>query len=271
MTSIPGTKTMLVGPTGSGKTHSIRTLCDAGITPFVLFTEPGMRTLADLKCDKMHYKYVPPASPTWDDLADNAKKINTLSFKALAQLGDMNKQKYSQFLTVITSMNDFTCDRCGEHFGDVSKWQTDRAIIIDSLSGLNIMAMDLVVGAKPVKALADWGVAMDNLERLITMMTTNTQCHFVLTTHLEREQDEVTGGVHLMASTLGRKLAPKMPRFFDDVVLCQNREGKFSWATTSSNVDLKWRNLDAGKELVPSFKPLIDSWINAGGEIAPTP
>ena len=270
MKSIPGTTTMLVGPTGSGKTHCIRTLIDAGVTPFVLFTEPGMRTLADLSCDQYHYKYVPPAAPTWDDLADNARKINTMSFKALTQLGDINKSKYGQFLEVITSMNDFTCDRCGEHFGDVAAWNTDRAIVIDSLSGLNIMAMELVVGAKPVKALADWGVAIDNLERFINMMTMNTTCHFIMTSHLEREHDEITGAVHLMASTLGRKLAPKLPRFFDDVVLCINKEGSFSWATISSNVDLKWRNLSASKELQPSFKPLIDSWKSAGGSIETT-
>jgi hypothetical protein len=270
MKSIPGTTTMLVGPTGAGKTHSLRTLCDAGITPFVLFTEPGMRTLSDISCDKLHYKYVPPATPTWDALLDNAKKINTLSFKALTQMGDMNKQAYGQFLEVITTMNNFTCDRCGESFGDVATWRTDRAICIDSLSGLNIMAMDMVVGAKPVKAVGDWGVAMDNLERFINTMTNNTFCHFVLTAHLEREQDEVSGAVHLMASTLGKKLAPKVPRFFDDVVLCENREGKFTWATVSSNVDLKWRNLSGGKDLPPSFVPLIESWTGAGGLIEPT-
>ena len=265
--SIPGSNTLLVGPTGSGKTHSIRTFIEAGITPFVLFTEPGIRTLSDCGCDKLHYKYVAPATPDWNDMLDNARKINTMSFKALTQLGDMQKQKYGQFLEVITSMNDFKCDRCGESFGDVSKWGTDRAIIVDSLSGLNIMAMDMVVGAKPVKAMGDWGVAMDNLERFITKMTTDTQCHFVLTAHLEREHDEVTGAVHLMASTLGKKLAPKVPRFFDDVVLCQNQENKFSWATASINVDLKYRNLSAGKELPPSFVPLIKSWESAGGII----
>lgn len=268
--SIPGTTTMLVGPTGSGKTHCIRTLIDAGITPFVLFTEPGMRTLADVPEDKLHWHYVPPASPTWDDMLDNARKINTMSFKALTQLGDMNKQKYGQWLEILTTMNNFVCDRTGESFGDVSEWGTDRAIVVDSLSGLNIMAMDMVVGAKPVKAMGDWGVAMDNLERFIVMMTTNTQCHFVMTAHLEREQDEVSGAIHLMASTLGKKLAPKVPRFFDDVVLCQNREGKFSWATEAMNVDLKWRNLPGGKELPPSFVPLIDSWKKAGGIIQST-
>jgi hypothetical protein len=265
MKSIPGSNTLLVGATGSGKTHAVRTLIDAGITPFVLFTEPGIRTLADVGCDHLHYKYVAPATPTWDDLLDNARKINTMSFKMLTQLGDMDKKKYGQFLDVLTTMNDFTCDRCGEHFGDVSQWGTDRAIVIDSLSGLNIMAMDMVVGAKPVKAMGDWGVAMDNLERFLNTMTNNTNCHFVLTAHLEREQDEISGAVHLMPSTLGKKLAPKVPRFFDDVVLCNNKENNFTWSTSAINVDLKYRNLEAGKELPPSFKPLIESWISAGG------
>lgn len=269
--SIPGSKTLLSGGTGSGKTHSLRTLIDAGIQPFILFTEPGMRTVSDITCEQgLHYKYVPPARPSWNDMLENARKINTLSFKALTQMQDMNKQKYAQFLEVITTMNDFVCDRCGQHFGDVGTWQTDRALCLDSLSGVNIMAMDMVVGAKPVKAPGDWGVAMDNLERFINGLTTNTQCHFVMIAHLEREKDEVTGGIQLMASTLGQKLAPKIPRFFDDVVQCLNREGEFSWATAGINVDLKWRNLPGGKDLPPSFVPLIDSWKSAGGIIIPT-
>ena len=263
--SIPGSNTLLVGATGSGKTHAIRTLIDAGITPFIIFTEPGMRTISDLPCDKLHYKYIPPAQLTWNDLLDNQRKINTMSFKSLTQLGDMDKKKYGQFLEVTATMNNFVCDRCGESFGDVSTWGTDRAIVIDSLSGLNTMAMDMVVGAKPVKAMGDWGVAMDNLERFVSMMTNNTQCHFVMTAHLEREHDEVSGAVHLMASTLGKKLAPRIPRNFDDVVLCNNREGNFSWATAGLNVDLKWRNLEGSKELPPSFVPLIESWKSAGG------
>ncbi len=268
--SIPGSNTMLVGATGSGKTHAIRTLIKTGITPFIIFTEPGMRTLSDLPCSNLHYKYIPPAQLSWNDLLDNQRKINTLSFKALTQLGDIDKKKYAQFLDVTTTMNDFVCDRCGEHFGDVATWNTDRAIIIDSLSGLNIMAMDMVVGAKPVKAMGDWGVAMDNLERFLNAMTNNTTCHFILTAHMEREFDELTGATHLMASTLGKKLAPKVPRNFDDVAMCSNKENVFTWSTSALNVDLKYRNLSAGKELPPSFVPLIESWKSAGGIIQAT-
>jgi hypothetical protein len=268
--SMPGSKTMVVGAIGAGKTHCIRTLLDAGITPFILFTEPGMRTVADIPSDQLHWMYLPPAQVTWDDLYDNAKKINTMSIKMLANLSDMNKSKYGQFLTLLAAMNNFTCDRTGESFGNVADWQTDRAIVIDSLSGLNIMAMDMVIGGKPMKSVADWGIAMDNLDRFITTMVMNTQCHFVLTSHLEREQDELTGATHLMPATLGKKLAPKIPRFFDDVILCNNKEDKFSWSTSGINISLKHRNLPAGLELPPSFKPLIDSWVEAGGIIQPT-
>lgn len=268
--SIPGTNTLLVGGVGSGKTKALETFIAAGITPFVLFTEPGIRTLSNNTCEHLHYKYVSPAKLTWDDLLDNQRKINTMSFRSLTQLGDMDKKKYAQFLEVTAAMNDFTCDRCGEHFGDVADWNTDRAICIDSMSGLNTMSMDMVVGAKPVKTMGDWGVAMDNLERFIAMMTNNTKCHFAMTAHLEREHDELTGAIHLMPSTLGKKLAPRIPRNFDDVVLCNNQEGKFSWATMGMNVELKWRNLAAGKELPPSFVPLIESWKKAGGKILPT-
>ena len=61
--SVPGFNVMLCGTTGTGKTHSIRTLVESGIETFVLFTEPGMEVLADLPPEKLHWHYVAPAAP----------------------------------------------------------------------------------------------------------------------------------------------------------------------------------------------------------------
>lgn len=269
--TIPGANVLLVGATGTGKTHAIRTLIDAGITPFVLFTEPGMRTLADVPDKHLHWHYIPPARPDFADMKKSAIQINeSFDLEALTKKKDWDKKKYRQFIEVLDSMNDFRCDRCGESFGSVDEWGTDRAIVIDSLSGLSIMAMDLVVGSKPVKAIADWGTSMDNLERFLNRMCAGTQCHFVLTAHLEREKDEVSGGITLMASTLGNKLAPKVPRYFDDVVQCDHDGTDFLWKTIARNVDLKARNLPLKDKLPPSFLPLIKSWQEAGGIIQPT-
>lgn len=259
-TTVPAPKIMLVGPTGSGKTHAIRTLVEAGLEVFVLFSEPGMEVLADVPSDKLHWHYIPPSAPDFSDMIDSAQKINALSLKSLADMTDINKKKYCEFIEMLKCMANFHDDRTGKDFGAIDDFGTSRAFVVDSLSGLNIAAMNLVVGSKPVKSMSDWGIAIDNLERLITKLTTGLQCVFVLTAHLERETDETTGGITLMASTLGRKLAPKLPRFFSDVVLARREGDKFFWSTTTTNVDLKARNLPFSDKLPPDFKPLIANW-----------
>jgi hypothetical protein len=256
-----GTNTLLLGATGTGKTYCLRTLADAGLEVFIISTEPGISsTLGDTDPSKVHWHYIAPATASWADMLASAERINQLSFEALAKLPDINKRKYHEFLDVLTICNDFVDDRTGVHYGDVSTWDPNRALVLDSLSGLNVMAMNLVVGSKPVKSMADWGVAMDNLERFITKLTTDTRCFFILTAHIERETDEMTGGQQLMASTLGRKLAPRLPRFFDDVVHCKREGNKFTWATDTINIDLKARNLPLSGSLTPSFTQILTAW-----------
>jgi AAA domain len=256
-----GSKVLLLGDSGCGKTYAFRSLPPLGITPFILATEPNIEdVLGDIPCPKLHWHYIAPANPDWETLIDSAKKINTLPFKALADMGDINKQKYNQFIQLLEALHNFKCDRCGEAFGDVSKWGPDRALGLDSLTGLNQMAMNLVVGSKPVKSMADWQIAMDNLERIINKLTTDTKAWFILTAHLERETDEVTGGIQLMASTLGKKLAPKLPRFFSDVVHVIRQGTTFKWSTASLNVALKARNLPISDNLTADFKQLFTAW-----------
>lgn len=257
---IPGVNVMLCGATGTGKTHAIRTLVEAGLEVFVLFTEPGMEVLADVPSSQLHWHYIAPASPDFEDMIASATKINTMSFEMISKLPDINKRKYHEFIDLLVCLSSFTCDRTGQKFGAVDDWGPDRVLVLDSLSGLSLMAMNLVTGSKPVRALPDWGMAIDNLERLLVKLCVDTKCHFVLTAHLEREVDELTGGSSLMASTLGRKLAPKLPRFFSDVIHAKRNADKYVWATSSSNVDLKARNLPLGDLLAPSFIPIIASW-----------
>lgn len=264
---IPGFKTLLVGSSGTGKTHSIRTLVDAGLEVFVLFTEPGMEVLGDIPSDKLHWHYIPPAAPDWSDMIDSAQKINTLSFESLAKLTDIKKSKYTEFIQILTCLSNFTDERTGQSYGPVDLWGTNRVLVLDSLSGLSIAAMNLVTGSKPCKSMADWGVAQDNLGRLIDKLTSGLDCHFVLTAHLERETDEVTGGVQLMASTLGKKLAPKLPRFFSDVVHCVRDGAAFRWSTASMNVDLKARNLPISDKLPPTFATILENWKKQGGVV----
>ena len=56
--SLPGFNVMLMGPAGSGKTHSIGTLVDAGIEVFYLALEPGLESLLGYWTD--NDKPIPP-------------------------------------------------------------------------------------------------------------------------------------------------------------------------------------------------------------------
>ncbi|HYE38170.1 AAA family ATPase [Methylocaldum sp.] len=257
---IPGPKTLLVGGTGTGKTHSLRTLVAQGLEVFALFTEPGMEVVADIPTDKLKWHYIPPASPDWADMLDSATKINSMSLKMISGMEDINKRKYQGFMDVVRVLGNFVDERTGQSFGPVDKFDAKRVLWIDSLSGLNILAMNLVTGSKPVKSMADWGMAMDNLERLLTKLCVDVPCPVVLVAHAERETDEVTGGTTLMASTLGKKLAPRLPRFFSDVINVKRDGDKFTWSTMTHNMDLKARNIPLADNLAPTFEPIIKAW-----------
>jgi hypothetical protein len=178
---------------------------------------------------------------------------------------DPNRSKYNQFIGVLSALNNFPCDRTGQTFGPVNLWGPDKALVIDGLSGLNRAAMSLVVGGKPVKNQADWGIAQDQVEKILALLCNNCPAHFVLIAHVERETDAVMGGVKITVSTLGRALAPKIPPMFSDVILCTRQGDKWTWDTASALADVKTRNLPILATNPPTFDAIITKWKVRGG------
>jgi hypothetical protein len=274
--TIPGLKVLLLGATGSGKTHSLLTLLDAGVTPFILFTEPGMATAAKVlkeggySLDDCKWHYISPANQSFGSMITMSQNLNKMSFEMIAKLQDPNKSQYLQWVEVLRTCENFIDDRTGVSYGNIGDWSTDRALCVDSLSGLNDMAMSLIVGSRPTRSMPDWMIAQNNLEGFLNKLCTDTKCHFVLTGHLEREPDEITGGIQLMVSTLGKKLAPKIPRYFDEVVMCKHTGDQFVWSTSEGNVDLKSRVLPISNSITPSLGLAVKAWEAAGGVIKAT-
>jgi hypothetical protein len=266
---IPGIKVLLMGGPGSGKTHVLRTWIDAGITPFVLFTENSMDVIGDVPKEKLHWTYVNPMSTDLKTLRDAAVRVGTMNADAIQKTHDMTRNTTNKFYAILDALAGFKCQRTGQDFGNVGTWGTDRALIIDSLSGLTIAATKLAVGEKYAMTQPEFQIAMKTIENLLIQICTGFHCHAVVTAHLERELDEVNGGVKIYPSTLGRKLAPTLGRFFTDVIMAKRQGIKFVWDTADGQADLKGRNIPIGSENPPSFAPLIQRWQSRGGLISP--
>lgn len=272
--ALPGTNVLLMGPAGTGKTHAIGSLADAGVEVFYLGLEPGLEALVGYWTDRgkpvpdnVHWHNLPGPTASFAELIDAATKINTLSLDSLAKMADPNRGKHNQFIGLLQALNNFPDDRTGKTFGAVNTWTASRALVIDGMAGLNRAAMSLVIGGKPVRSQSDWGIAQDQVEKLIRMLCDGTACHFVLLAHVERETDLVLGGTKLMVSTLGKALAPKIPPMFSDVILTVRVGDKWSWDTANVMADLKTRNLPIKADIPPDFGPIISKWKARGGSL----
>jgi hypothetical protein len=260
--------TLIMGAPGSGKTDVQLTFVEAGIELFVLVTEPtGVDSLLDsaerrkLPVDKLHWAVVPPASPGFAALNDMSKLVSAMSYKDLSELKmGIGKDKMVQFPKLLSLMDNFVDERTGNAYGSVLSWGPDRAFTLDSLSGLNTIAMQHTVGFKPSPHQGEWGIAMSLEEAVLLKLSSDCKCFFQLTAHLDREPDEIAGTSKIMVSALGRKLAPKIPRYFSEVVLATRNANGFLWSTASSEADLKNRALPVSKELKPSFVPIVDAY-----------
>jgi hypothetical protein len=270
--ALPGVNVLLMGPAGTGKTHSIGTLVDSGIECFYLGLEPGLESLLGYWTDKSkevpanlrwHILEAPKAS--FADFLESATKVNTMPLESLAKMADPKRSNHNHFIKLITALNNFPDDRTGEKFGCVDSWSTDKALIIDGLGGVTRAAMSMVVGGKAVKSQMDWGIAQDQVEKIVRMWTDNCRCHFVMLAHVERETDAVLGGVKIMVSSLGKALGPKLPPMFSDVILTAREGAKFSWDTGSAMADVKTRNLPIQTGLPPDFGAIITKWKSRGG------
>lgn len=260
--------TLLMGAPGSGKTDVQLTLVEAGLELFILITEPtGVDSLLDsaerrkLPMDRIHWCVVPPASADIGALRDMAALVSSMSYKDLSELKQgIGKAKMQQMSKLLNTIDNFVDDRTGKAFGSVFSWGPGRAFTLDSLSGLNTIAMQHTVGFKPSPHQGEWGIMMSLEENILLNIHSECKAFFCLTAHLDKEPDELTGTTKIMASALGRKLAPKIPRHFSEVVLATRNLQGFHWSTMSSEADLKNRALPASKDILPSFVPIVEAY-----------
>lgn len=281
--TLPGFKELLVGDSGTGKTHVIRTLLGSGVQPFVLATEPGFRTLAP--CDNAQcsicvptrneppipYAYVSPQSGGIDLLIEQAVAIATKNQEALCKIYDPRRRQdfnqYGEFLALLKN----PVDSEGRAWSPVTTWNTDRCLVVDAITELGPMAMDLYCGRRPLYDKPDYQIAQKLILNTIKLLTCQIRCHVIILAHSGVGENEREQGNKLTVSMIGRKLAPELPRLFDDMVWAERQEATFTWNTIPFGAVSKARNLPLKAGLKPDFKQVLESWKRAGGKIEASP
>lgn len=281
MLTIQPPATLLMGDSGAGKTSSLVTYIEAGIETFVLCTEPGgAESLVDwcqqkkLDINKLHWATAVPAVQGWKGLGDLIAEISAKDFETISKnkAGIGKSETRPAAMKLLGNLQNFTCERTGQAFGDITTWDDTRAFCLDSLSGLSVLAWALTVGHKPTAHMGEWNIAMNFLSDLLMKITSDRRCFFTLTAHVEKEMNELTGVNQIMVSTLGKKLAPKLPRFFSEVIYAR-RGAKptdpFLWSNSDPSIALKNRGLPISDKLPPSFSPLVKSYNERKKSLSP--
>lgn len=263
----PGFKVMLMGPSGTGKTYSIASLVETGIDVFYADLDRSLESLVGYWTDKgqpippnLHWHYLQRKTPGFGALQKMADAVGKFDMPTLAKMKDNDRSLNNQFETFLGVMNNFTDQRDGKSYGPVDSWGTDRVFVLDSLTALNTIVFDMVVGARAMRDKPDYGIAQTNLsnflERLLNGCTTNV----VLIAHVERQVDEVLGGIKLMPVTIGQAMKSTITIPFSDVILTSRNGTEWTWDTANGQADLKTRNLPYASKLPPSFKPIYEKW-----------
>lgn len=264
----------LMGEFSTGKTQSIQSLIDAGIEVFLIATEPGAyEILGNNPPEKLHIAYIKSygvdltlGSPTntLDQLKATAKLLQTHDMESIKKLPGQNRGQYNQFFELLSMVNNYVDQRTGQAYGDTGNFGPNQALVIDGLSGVNNMVRNLVGGSKPSLSWPEYDACQFTIEQFINTLAQALKCWFIVTSHVELEPDPMTGLKRTMPSTIGKALAPKITKFFSEVIVTKrvmdNGKSRYIWDNISTDATVKNRNIPQAPDHAPSFALIKSNW-----------
>lgn len=275
MTTLAGPKILLIGASGSGKTRAIGTLCDWAAKNDrqvrVLFTENSVETLIGYWTDRnlkvpenLAYHVSTTQAIPLAALTDAAKKVGLLSYKSITEMVDPDRAKNNPYERILTVLANFPDDRTGKKFGNIGEWSSNDIFVIDSLSELANACFKMVIGSKPTASPSDYGVAQNNLINFLRYLTQGFAPTLVMTAHVQRQQDEITGRVKLMTKAIGKAMSDDIPQLFSEVIGTVREGATWWWDTANNDLDTKTRYLPIASKIVPDFAQIMDRWLARG-------
>lgn len=206
-------KLLVVGNSGTGKTGALASLAAAGFRLFIADFDNGLDILLD---------------PTVLD----PKHRPNVYFKSLQdrpiKVGDKLIQRATAWQDFTKALGNWTEEVDGKSvsMGNVTTWGRNDVLVVDSLTFATQRAFDdaLQLGGRLGQRaqIQDYGAALESIEAMLELLYSSAcTCNVVMTAHLMMQGDELSGAKKALPNVLGQKLAPKVPRFFNNMILAE--------------------------------------------------
>ena len=236
-------KALCASDSGMGKTGALAPLVDAGFNLRILDFDKGLSVLNGFVKDRaklgnVHYV---------DDLRDD--------FSLVA--GRVGIKKAAGFQRAMDALEKGGPAYWGADIPPVKDWTKRDILVLDTLSSASRSALWLVMQSNAAQfknpEIQHYGVAMENLERMLNMIVSDlVPCHVIVNTHVT----SVEGDARLYPEALGSKLPPKVGRYFDNVVAINLTAGNRVFQTKKAGL----LPLKTAVPL-PETIPIADGWV----------
>lgn len=207
-----GLKLLLIADSGEGKSGSLASLAKAGYKLRILDMDNGLDVLKNILAE-----HAPAAlnNVTYETLTD---KVKGVAGKV------MPDGSPTAFATALRLMTRWEMGKRGEpgyyDLGPVSSWGKEDVLVLDSLTFFSnaalryVLALNARSGQQPYQS--DWGDAMRMVEDTLSLLYSDAvKCNVIVTSHITHIGNEDSGGVRGYPNTLGQKLPPKIPSYFN--------------------------------------------------------
>ena len=214
---------MMVGGSGAGKTGALTSLVKAGYKLNIIDMDNGLDSLIN------HIK------------AECPDKLSSVTFQTFRNKYRSTPAGIKVRAPAKALENAVSAVGKWEDGSNPAEWGPDSILVIDSLTQLGRTALEWAEGMNPsYKDPRKWyGEAQAALENFISFITSASfRTNVIVNTHMEFIE-EGNGMVKAYPSALGKALSPKIPRYFNTLLLL-DKQG------TGTNVKRRIRTVPTG-------------------------
>lgn len=199
-------KLLFIGNSGAGKTGALTPLVEAGYTLKIIDLDSGLDALIN------HVKAI------------DSKLLSRIEYQTfrdrmkMTATGPQVAGSPKAYVNTLTALEKWPDDQ-----SDPAKWGEKTILVIDSLTNLGRAAFLWAKAANPAsKDPRQWyKTAQDLVEDLIANVTSDGfETNVIVISHVEMVQTN-EGTIKGFVSSIGKALGPKIPRFFNTLLLSE--------------------------------------------------